>query len=399
MYNNNIGDSTRDLVRRTLNAEHNYKDLYKRSVPELTNPTESPFMQKASTNRLIERIYSDENQLPLNLDEFDNDDIDDKELESAQIIKASHVKRKHASAGPAGLANSGAGAGASAAAAVKVFVDMSHSNDSSCNLITNGVPGSSRNLALMTKNGIIEPVIATDEARAAGATAATAATNAGAAAKPSRNSSLFRRLSFANRHKKSVPAKQPALSTISEANNRTPRANTVIIDRTTANSSATTSRNTSGATATTAHTSPASVKPADIKPTTNAATTTGNKKQRSSSYETNVNKNKELILTLSRMESLVAIKSLLLNWKKYGIRDVKLKDNVISGGIKNGGSSGGKVFLKKISSSTTFKIFVYEFQSNGGAKLEFQKVKGSSVIFEKFLNEVEKALQKENVLY
>lgn len=217
LKNAEIGDSTKDLIKRTINCDNNYQGYYNED-PEITNTSESPF----HTENLTDKVLNEESKIKF----------------------------------------------------------ITNDNDSSCNLITNGVTNKRK------------------------------------------NPSLFRRISS---HKKEKPV-------------------TII-------------------------------------------------KENPSNYLMNRNNNKELIIELSRNESLIAIKSLLVNWKKYGIKDVKLKDNVISGGIKN---TSKKSFLRKITNTCHFKIFVYEHQSK--SKLEFQKVKGSTVIFDNFLLEIESVLSKEGVL-
>ncbi|GMM34181.1 hypothetical protein DASC09_015060 [Saccharomycopsis crataegensis] len=349
LLNTNIGDSTRDLVRRTLNCEMNYQDYYRDSVPELTDTSKSPFLQDSkvmsrhktynfdddsttATNPLTRKILNDEKTVFL------------KNSESMAMIAAAAAELSTKNV------NNNDGK-------VRVFKDFNNSNDSSCNLITNGVPSSSRNMSAMLGKNIPTSL---------------------ESPKPTRNNSLFRRLSLSGKKK---PAASPetnmdnsdGLKTINETRNE-PQPFIANHHRSSLASSN------------------------KAEPLTSNL---GSETKRSS-YIINSNKNNELMLTLSRTESIVAIKSLLVNWKKFGIRDVKVKDNVISGGIKNNNS---KSFLKK---TTAFKIFVYDngnikgkkrvVSGGGGSKLEFEKVKGSSVIFEKLLSEIEKALESENVL-
>lgn len=326
LQNSMIGDSTKDLIRRTIVCEHGYKDYYKHSVPEFTDPATLPF---AETKRSLTERVAHEERSARNLRRISSSELHAALAEAAAAL--SHKTSK-----------------------VLVYVDSENRHDSLCNLITNGAPSSSRNLAVVfnedgTKSVVPDNRLSTE--------------------KPVRNSSLLRRLSL-NGKKKGVATLEPNLGVIKEASDTK-----LEVKKAPQQSAASKSK---------------SVAPQET----------------SKDYRINSNKNKELCLSLSRTEALVAMKSLLLNWKKFGIRDVKLKDNVISGGIKNNSS---KVFFKKIVHTTSFKIFVYEeggrfvgkkrvISGAGGSRLEFAKVRGSTVVFDKFLEEVKRALDGEGVL-
>lgn len=99
----------------------------------------------------------------------------------------------------------------------------------------------------------------------------------------------------------------------------------------------------------------------------------------------------EFSLTLPKAQSIIAIRSLLYNWKKYGVKNIRVQNNVVTGSIKN---PHRKFF--SLSPATGFKIILQD-EGGSNSKLEICKTKGSDKVFDRFVEEFLQVLIKEKV--